>query len=153
MTARSLAAFLLALTLGLAVAVACGGGDGDDERAPGQLTDRESVPTATPWSDPPAVIPLGPEVLTPLNPDDGGGGDGTDVEVTPVTPFQVTTAESTNKRTEPSTSAGIAGTITSGQKVTVTGEVAGETVEGSNNVWYELEDGSFVYSGAVDKVD
>lgn len=151
MTARSLAVFLFALTLALALVVACGGNGGDEERAPGQLTDRESVPTATPWSDPPAVIPLGPEVLTPLAPDDGNGGS--DVDVTPVTPFQVTTAESTNKRTEPSTTAGIAGTITAGQEATVTGEVAGETVEGSNNVWYQLDDDSFVYSGAVDRVD
>jgi hypothetical protein len=143
---------LLALTLGFAVIAACGGDGGEEERVVGQLTNPESVPTATPWSEAPAPIILGPDVLTPLAPDDGGDG-GTDVDVTPVTPFQVTTAESTNKRTEPSTSGGIAGTINAGEEATVTGQVAGETVEGSNNTWYQLDDGSFVFSGAVERVD
>jgi uncharacterized protein YgiM (DUF1202 family) len=152
MTARSLAVSLLALTLGLAVIAACGGDGGDGEQVLGELTNPDSVATATPWSEAPVPIILGPDVLTPIAPDDGGDG-GTTVNVTPVAPFQVTTAESTNKRTEPSTTSGIAGTINAGQEATVTGQVAGETVEGSNNVWYELDDGSFVYSGAVDKVD
>lgn len=152
MTSRSLLVSLLALTLGFAMIAACGGDGDDGERVLGELTDPDSVATATPWSEAPVPIILGPDVLTPIAPDDGGS-DGSGIEVTPVTPFQVTTAESTNKRTEPSTSAGIAGTINAGQEETVTGQVAGEAVEGNNNVWYKLEDGSFVYSGAVDRAD
>jgi uncharacterized protein YgiM (DUF1202 family) len=152
MTSRSLIGSLLALTLGLALFVACGDGGDEEGQALGVLTDPDAVPTATPWSEPPAPVILSPDVLTPLPDTDGDGGGG-DVDVTEVTPFTVTTDESTNLRTEPSTAASIAGTLDAGEEATVTGEADGEAVDGSNSTWYRLEDGSFVYSGAVDRAE
>jgi hypothetical protein len=148
------------MAAGLLLLAACGGGGGGGGQTIGQPTDPRSVPTATPWSQPPDVIILDPNALTPISaPDRGGdGGDGngdvgTPVAVTPVTPFQITSDESTNRRTSPSREGAIAGTITKDQKVTVTGQVSGDEVDDGNNIWYELDDGSFVYSGAVKRVE
>ncbi len=153
MTARALPLSLFALALALAAFAACGGG-GDGERPTGRLTDPRSVATATPWPEPPTPVILEPGALTPISDGGGDGGDGnTEVAVTPVTPFQITSDESTNRRAAPSTDAAIAGTIKAGAEATVTGQAAGEEVESGNNVWYKLEDGSFVYSGAVKKVE
>ena len=152
MTARALPLYLFALALALVVAAACGGG-GDGEQPTGRLTDPRSVATATPWAEAPEPIILEPGALTPIS-DGGDGGDGnTEVAVTPVTPFQITSDESTNRRAAPSTDAAISGTIKAGDEATVTGRATGEELESGNNVWYELEDGSFVYSGAVKKVE
>ena len=152
MTARALPLYLLAtaLTVALAVLAACGGG-GDGEQPTGRLTDPRSVATATPWAEPPEPIILEPGALTPSG--DNGGDGNTEVAVTPVTPFQITSDESTNRRAAPSTDAAISGTIKAGDEATVTGRATGEELESGNNVWYELEDGSFVYSGAVKKVE
>ena len=51
----------------LMLAIACGGG-GDDSgnTQPGQLTDPQSVPTATPWSQAPDVVMLDPNNIQPL---------------------------------------------------------------------------------------
>ena len=151
MTARALPLSLFALTLALAVFAACGGED-EGERPTGRLTDPRSVATATPWPEPPEPIILEPGALTPISDggDDSGGGG---VEVTPVTSFQITVADSANRRTSPSAQSDLLGTINAGEKKTVTGEVHGEAVEAGNDIWYELEDGSFVYSGAVTKVE
>jgi len=35
----------------------------------------------------------------------------------------------------------------------VIARINGEAVEAGNDVWYQLEDGSFVYSGAVQEVE
>ena len=150
MTVRALPLSLFALALAVAVFAACGGG-GDGERPTGRLTDPSSVATATPWPEPPEPIILEPGALTPISDggDDGGGG----VEVTPVTSFQITVADSANRRKSPSTQSDLLGTLNAGEKKTVTGEVRGEAVEAGNDIWYELEDGSFVYSGAVTKVE
>ena len=153
MTFRTLLLPSLALALGLLLA-ACGG-DGGEERLPGRLTDPRDVATATPKTQPPEPIPLDElEALTPTG--DGGeenGGTSPDVEVTPVTPFQVTSDESTNLRTGPSTQGAVLGTIAAGEEKTVTGRVVGEAVEEGSDIWYQLDDGSFVYSGAVKKVE
>jgi hypothetical protein len=71
MTARTLLLPLSALALGLLLVAACGG-DGDGEPLPGNLTDPSSVPTATPWTNPPEPIILGPDILTPIIQEDGG---------------------------------------------------------------------------------
>jgi hypothetical protein len=67
----------LLLTLTLLLLAACGDGGGD-EPARGSLTDPASVPTATPWSDPPDPIILDPDALTPIS--GGEGDDGADGE-------------------------------------------------------------------------
>lgn len=86
MTARTLFLVTLALTLGLLAAAACGG-DGGDQRPTGRLTDPRSVPTATPWTQPPAPIILEPGALTPITQGEAtpaGQGDGEDgAQVTP----------------------------------------------------------------------
>ena len=155
MTARILFYALIALTSALLLAVACGG-DGGGERPTGRLTDPRSVPTATPWANAPEPIILEPGVLTPIIEEgDEQGEESSDEEipeVTPVTPFQITVDESANRRTSPSTGSAIAGIMTSGEERTVTAQVQGEAAEEGNDVWYQLDDGSFVYSGAVKKV-
>jgi hypothetical protein len=71
---------------------------------------------------------------------------------TPVTAFQIEAAETVNLRSEPSTAGGqdtVAGTLVPGVTATVVGRISGEEVSGGNDLWYELDDGTFVYSGAV----
>lgn len=161
MTSRALFFPLLALTFGLVLAAACGG-DGGGERPTVRLTDPRSVPTATPWVEPPDPIILNPEVLTPISEEGNGEEDGGDegegdggeegAEVTPVTPFQITVDDDVNRRKSPSTESAVTGKITAGDQETVSGQVRGEAVEEGNDIWYQLEDGSFVYSGAVTEV-
>ena len=85
MTARTLLLPLSALALGLLLVAACGG-DGDGSRPPGNLTDPGSVPTATPWTNPPEPIILDSDILTPTIQDEGetdGDGDQNGDQVTP----------------------------------------------------------------------
>jgi hypothetical protein len=77
-------------------------------------------------------------------------------EATPVTAFEIEVEESVNLRSEPSTEGGqetVVGTLVPGEKATVTAHIQGEEVETDNDIWYQLEDGSFVYSGAVQEVE
>jgi len=154
-TTRGIIAPLLVVALALLLATACGGGDGG-ARPAGRLTDPRSVPTATPWGQPPAPIILEPGALTPVSEtgteEPGVNGEVGD-EVTSVTPFQITVGDSANLRESPSTESGIVGTMGAGDEATVTGQVRGELVEEGNDIWYQLEDGSFVYSGTVTKVE
>jgi len=155
MTTRGLSVPLLALALALLLATACGG-DGDGARPAGRLTDPRLVPTATPWGQPPAPIILEPGALTPVSEngteEPGVNGEVGD-EVTSVTPFQITVDDSANLRESPTTESGIVGTMGAGDEATVIGQVRGELVEEGNDLWYQLEDGSFVYSGTVTKVE
>lgn len=86
MIARTILIPLLALTFGLLLLAACNGGDGE-EQPPARLTDPRSVPTATPWPQPPEPIILEPGALTPIS--DGSGeeeaGNGGE-NGSPVTP-------------------------------------------------------------------
>ncbi len=59
-TARTLLLPLFALALGLLLVAACDG-DGDGPPPPSNLTDPSSVPTATPWTNPPEPIILEPD--------------------------------------------------------------------------------------------
>jgi len=154
MITRGLSVPLLALAFALLLAAACGGDDGGP-RAAGRLTDPRSVATATPWVEAPEPITLEPGALTPISQSEGEeGGEGEeDLQVTPVSPFQITSEESTNLRAAPSTDSAIAGTITADEEKTVTGQVVGEAVEEGNDIWYQLDDGTFVYSGAVKQVE
>ena len=71
MTPRSLfPTVVLSLLLALGLLAACGGGAEQQGPRRGQLTDPRSVPTATPWLQPPDVIILEPGAITPLS---GGG--------------------------------------------------------------------------------
>lgn len=65
---RSLPLFLLLACAGLAgLALACGGGGDGSSTTTGALTDPARVPTATPWKQPPEVIILDPDNLTPIS--------------------------------------------------------------------------------------
>jgi LysM repeat protein len=59
----------------LLIVAACGGDDDDSGSVPGQLTDPNTVPTATPWADAPEVIILDPENIQPLPPSQPEGGE------------------------------------------------------------------------------
>ena len=86
------------------------------------------------------------------SPEPSPSGSPAAANATPVTPFPVTVDESVNVRESPSTQGGqetVVGTFTPGEEKTVVAEVRGEAVEEGNDVWYQLEDGSFVYSGFV----
>jgi LysM repeat protein len=65
---------LLLVLPALLVIAACGGGDDDSGSLPGQLTDPQTVPTATPWDEAPEVIVLDPENIQPLPPSQPDGG-------------------------------------------------------------------------------
>ncbi len=61
---------LLLLVPALLALAACGDDDdGGSTFEPGNLTDPESVPTATPWTDAPDVVILDPDNINPLPPD------------------------------------------------------------------------------------
>jgi hypothetical protein len=71
----------------LAIFVACGGDDDDGGQfEPGNLTDQQTVPTATPWQQPPEVVLLDPDNIQPLPPNapNEDPGDDDDGEATPV---------------------------------------------------------------------
>jgi LysM repeat protein len=72
---RFAALFVLAC---LALAAACGGGgdDSDDDTSPGNLTDPQDVPTATPWQSLPPVVLLDPNNIQPLPPNQPNTGGG-----------------------------------------------------------------------------
>ena len=61
---------LLLLVPALLALAACGGDDdGGSTFEPGNLTDSERVPTATPWTEAPDVVILDPDNVNPLPPD------------------------------------------------------------------------------------
>jgi LysM repeat protein len=83
MIGRTVLVALTGLTLGVLLLAACGGDD-DGQRPPGRLTDPRSVPTATPWAQPPEPIMLGPDILTPISQeeDEADGEEGEDGQAT-----------------------------------------------------------------------
>ncbi|MEE8346465.1 MAG: SH3 domain-containing protein [Dehalococcoidia bacterium] len=72
---------------------------------------------------------------------------------TPVTPFKIEVEDTVNRRTEPSLEGTVQGTLDTGDTATVIASIPGEAVTPDNDTWYQLDDGSFVYSGAVKKVE
>lgn len=77
---------VLAVLAAAAALSACGDGDGGSSFRPGQLTDPRTVPTATPWAEPPEIIILDPDALTPISggspsTPDGEGEDGGEAPV------------------------------------------------------------------------
>ena len=60
---------LVLLVPALVALAACGGDDDDGTFEPGNLTDPDSVPSATPWIDVPDVVILDPDNINPLPPD------------------------------------------------------------------------------------
>ena len=80
MTPRNLLP-LLAVTLAFALILGCGGDDDGGSSRPGNLSDPEDVPTATPWQQPPEVVILDPENLQPIPGDGNSGGEVTPTAV------------------------------------------------------------------------
>jgi LysM repeat protein len=71
---------LASVTLSSALA-ACGGGDDESTFQSGQLTDPRSVPTASPWDEPPEIDIIDPNDLVPITtpaPTGDAGGNGTE---------------------------------------------------------------------------
>jgi hypothetical protein len=136
--ARALAVLLVALSVLALAGIACSD-EGDF------LLDDNSDATGTPAFFQRSPLP---------SPEPSPSGSPAAPNATPVTPFKVTVAESVNVRESPSTQGGqdtVVGTIVPGEEKTVVAKVRGEAVEEGNDIWYQLEDGSFVYSAAVDE--
>ena len=74
------------------------------------------------------------------------------VEETPITPIKVTVQEGVNLREEPFTDAAVLGSLLPGDEKTAVAKVRGQPLEPGNDIWYQLEDGSFVWSAAVKEV-
>jgi hypothetical protein len=138
--ARTLAILLL-LFAALALLAAC------NDESDFLLDDGEPEATGTP--------PF--EQRTPQpSPEPSPEGSPLAPEATPVTAFEIETEETVNLRSEPSTEGGqdtIAGTLVPGDTATVTASVSGEEVDADNDTWYQLDDGTFVYSGAVKEAE
>lgn len=136
---RALAVLLLMLSA-IGVAAACTG-NGDfllDENGP----EATGTPPFFQRSPEPTAVPS--PVSSPLA-----------ENATPVTPFKITVEESVNLREAPSTQGGqatVVATLNAGEEKTVIANVRGEAVEAGNDIWYQLDDGSFAYSGAVKEV-
>ena len=137
---RALAVLLLTLSALAVAGVAC-----NDK---GDFLLDDNSPEAT---DTPAFFQRSPLP----SPEPSATASPTAPNATPVTPFKVTVDESVNVREAPSTQGGqetVVGTIAPGEEKTVVAKVRGEPVEQGNDIWYQLEDGSFAYSGAVKEV-
>ena len=72
---------------------------------------------------------------------------------TPVTAFEIEVEQTVIRRSEPSREGTTEGSLDPGDKATVVAHVSGEEVEDDNDIWYQLEDGTFVYSGVVEEVE
>ena len=69
---------LVLLVPALLALAACGGDDDDGTFEPGNLTDPDSVPTATPWTEVPDVVILDPDNINPLPPDNPNQAEPTE---------------------------------------------------------------------------
>ncbi len=137
--ARALAVLLLALSAFALAGVAC------NDEGDFLLDENEPEATGTPPFFQRSPLP---------SPEPSPEGSPPAPNATPVTPFKVTVDESVNVRESPSTQGGpetVVGAIAPGEEKMVIATVVGEPVEG-NDLWYQLEDGSFVWSGAVKEV-
>ena len=138
--ARALAVLLLALSAFALAGAAC------NDEGDFLLDENEPEATGTPPFFQRSPLP---------SPEPSATGSPVAPNATPVTPFKVTVDESVNVRESPSTQGGpetVVGAIAPGEEKTVVATVRGEPVEEGNDVWYQLEDGSFVYSAAVKEV-
>jgi hypothetical protein len=139
--ARSIGLLPFVLTAFALIAAACSGG-GDF-----LLDDTETEAEGTP--------PIFQRTALP-SPEPSPEGSPPVAGATPVTPFKVTVAEKVNRRSEPSTEGGqatVAGSLGPDETATVTARISGEAVSSDNDIWYQLDDGSFIYSGAVKEVE
>ena len=76
---RWIAPALLLLVPALLALAACGGDDdGGGTFEPGNLTNPEGVPTATPWANPPELVILDPDNINPLPPNNPNQTEPTD---------------------------------------------------------------------------
>lgn len=138
--ARALALLLLVFSA-LALAAACNGGSDF------LLDEAEPEATGTPPFFERSPVP---------SPEPSPVGSPPAANATPVAAFQIDVEGNVNLRSEPSTEGGqetVAGTLAPGDGATVIAEIEGEAVDGDNNTWYQLDDGTFVYSGAVTKIE
>lgn len=125
------------LPLAIAFALGCNGdgNDGEDTPSPSPTATQSPAATAsaTPvdTTDAPSDTPGPTPEPTPT--------PVPQVDVTPVDPFGVRSAEAINVRETPSTDSDLIGAIYPGEIATVTGEAHGEAVEAGNDTWYQVE--------------
>ena len=138
--ARALAVLLLILGVFALAGVAC------NDKGDFLLDENNPEATGTPAFFQRSPLP---------SPQPSPSGSPAAPNATPVTAFKITVTESVNVRESPSTQGGqgtVVGAIAPGEEKTVIAKLRGEPVEQGNDVWYQLEDGSFVWSGAVKEV-
>jgi len=155
MILRSAGLFLAITTLAL-LAWGCDGNGGllGDETTPSPsgtppIFQRSPVvPTASPAAT--GTPATGAATSTPT-----GQTPVANVAVTPVTAFEITVTEAVNIREAPATDSDVLGIIAPGDRKRVTGQALGQevTAGSGNRIWYQLEEGGFVYSGLVQKVE
>lgn len=125
------------LPVAIALALACGGDDSDGEDVTSPSPSTAESPAATASATPaggiytPSNTPSPPEEPTPT--------PVPDIEVIPVEPFDVQTAEAINVRDTPSTAGNVVGILFPGEKAKVLGEAHGEAVEAGDDTWYKVE--------------
>ena len=137
---RALAVLLLILSAIALAGVAC------NDKGDFLLDDNNPEATGTPPFFQRSPLP---------SPEPSPSGSPAAANATAVTPFPVTEDERVNGREAPSTQGGpepVVGAIAPGEEKTVVAKVRGEAVEAGNDIWYQLDDGSFAYSGAVKEV-
>jgi hypothetical protein len=125
------------LSAAMAVALACGGDDSDGEDVTSPSPTAAGSPAATASATPAGgtAIPSG----TPSPTDEPTPTPVPEVEVIPVEPFEVQTAEAINVRDIPSTSGNVVGIVFPGDRAKVLGEAHGEAVEAGDDTWYKIE--------------
>lgn len=129
---------------------ACGGG-GSDDTDEGTLTPTTTsspAVTASPTTDAATGTPIPTAEPTPT--------PAPQVDVTPVEPFDVRSAEAINVRDNPSTEGALVAVVFPGETAKVLGEASGEPVEPGDDLWYQVEvmrDGTtvqgFLYAALV----
>lgn len=126
------AAPLLPLTL--AVALACGGGDSNGDETASPTPTSEATPSATA-----VATPTSAATVTPAPTPDPTPTPEPQVEVTPIDPFEVRSAEAINVRDKPSTGGVLVTVVFPGETAKVLGEAHGEAVEAADDMWYQIE--------------
>jgi len=147
------AGLILAITTLAILAWGCGGNGGllGDETTPSP-SGTPPIFQRSPVARTPA--PTGAATSPGTSPAPTGQTPAANIAVTPVTAFEITVTEAVLIREGPATDTDPLGGIYPGERKRVTGQALGQevTAGSGNRIWYQLEEGGFVYSGLVQKV-
>lgn len=122
---------LLPLTFAILLGLACGGGSSGE--------DGSGTPTATASPTVTASTTPGESTSTPIPTAEPTATPAPQVEVSPVDPFDIRSAEAINVRDIPATAGNLVTVIFPGETATVLGEAVGEEVEAGDVKWFQVE--------------